>query len=82
MSPLMTVLFEELRACYLDRYIDGFERDTYAMELDRLHSALCALLPEGGRKLLDQYARTLNAQALIENEAMFRAAFAAAGELG
>ena len=81
MSPLMQILCEELRACYLDRYIDGFERDAYAIELGRLYNALCALLPEAGRKLLDDYVRTLNARALMETEAMFQAAFTAAREL-
>ena len=31
MSPLMQTICDELRACALDRYMDGFERDTYAV---------------------------------------------------
>jgi len=77
----MQAICEELRAGYLDRYIDGFQRDSYASELDRLHGALCALLPEAGRKLLDKYELILNARSLMETEAMFQAAFTAAREL-
>ncbi len=80
MSPLMQTICEELRA-HLDCYIDGFQRDTYALELDRLRGALRALLPETGRELLEEYVRTLNARSLMETEAMFQAAFAAAREL-
>jgi len=77
----MQTLCEELREDYLDRYIDGFQRETYGQELDRLRGALCALLPEGGRKLLDEYGLILRARSLLETEAMFQAAFAAAREL-
>ncbi len=80
MSPLMQTLFEEL-CTNLDHYIDGFQRDTYDLELDRLRGALCALLPEAGRKLLEEYVLILNARSLMEKEAMFQAAFAAAREL-
>lgn len=81
MSPLMQTICDELRACALDRYIDGFERDTYAMELARLYGALSAALPECCHPLLQQYILTLNARARMETEAMFQAAFAAAREL-
>ena len=81
MSPLMQTICDELRACALDRYIDGFERDTYATELARLYGALSAALPESCRPLLQQYILTLNARARMETEAMFQAAFAAAREL-
>ena len=81
MSPLMQTICDELRACGLDRYIDGFERDAYAAELDQLHNALSAALPEHCQELLQQYILTLNARALMELEAMFQAAFAAAKEL-
>ena len=47
MSPLMQTICDELRACALDRYIDGFERDAYAAELAQLYGALSAALPEG-----------------------------------
>ena len=81
MSPLMQTICDELRACALDRYIDGFERDTYATELARLYGALSAALPESCLPLLKEYILTLNARALMELEAMFQAAFAAAREL-
>lgn len=81
MSPIMQIICDELRACALERYIDGFERDTYAAELTRLHAALAAALPESCQPLLQQYTLTLNARALMETEAMFQAAFAAAREL-
>lgn len=82
MSPLMQTICDELRLCGLDRYIDGFERDTYAQELARLYGALSAALPECCQELLRQYILTLNARARMETEAMFQAAFAAARELG
>ena len=81
MSPLMQTICDDLRAYALDRYIDGFERDAYAVELDQLHNALSAALPEHCQELLQQYVLTLNARALMELEAMFQAAFAAAKEL-
>ncbi|WP_300860979.1 hypothetical protein [uncultured Oscillibacter sp.] len=81
MSPLMQTICDELRACALDRYIDGYERDTYAIELARLYGALSAALPECCQELLRQYVLALNARALMEQEAMFQAAFAAAREL-
>lgn len=81
MSPLMQTICDELRAYALDRYIDSFERDTYAMELARLYGALSAALPESCLPLLKKYILTLNARALMELEAMFQAAFAAAREL-
>ena len=81
MSPLMQTICDELRAYTLDRYIDGFERDTYATELAQLYGALSAVLPESCRELLQQYILTLNARARMEMEAMFQAAFAAAREL-
>ena len=81
MSPLMQTICDELRACALERYIDGFERDTCAIELARLYGALSAVLPESCHELLRQYVLTLNAQARMELEAMFQAAFAAAREL-
>lgn len=81
MSPLMQAICDHLRACALERYIDGFERDTYTMELARLYGALSAALPESYLPLLQQYILTLNARALMETEAMFQAAFAAAREL-
>lgn len=82
MTPLMQTICDELRACALDRYIDGFERDTYTVELAQLYGALSAVLPESCRELLQQYVLTLNARALMELEAMFQAAYAAARELG
>ena len=81
MSPLMQTICDELRPCALDRYIDGFERDAYAAELAQLYGALSAALPECCQTLLQQYILTLNARALMEQEAMFQAAFAAAKEL-
>ena len=81
MSPIMQTICDELRAYALDRYIDGFERDTYTAELARLYGALSAALPECCQELLRQYILTLNARALMELEAMFQAAFAAAREL-
>ena len=81
MSPLMQTICDELRAYALDHYIDGFERDTYSIELDRLYRALSAALPESCLPLLQQYILTLNARARMETEAMFQAAFAAAREL-
>lgn len=82
MSPLMQTICDELRACGLDRYIDGFQRDAYATELARLYGALTAILPESGQELLRQYILVLKARSLLETEAMFQAAFAAARELG
>lgn len=81
MSPLMQTICDELRACALDRYIDGFERDTYTTELARLYGALSAALPECCQDLLRQYILTLDARARMETEAMFQAAFDAAKEL-
>ena len=81
MSPLMQTICDELRACALDRYIDGYKRDTYAIELARLYGALSAALPECCQALLRQYVLALNARAFMEQEAMFQAAFAAAREL-
>ena len=81
MSPIMQIICDELRAYALDRYIDGFERDTYTAELTRLHDALSAALPESCQALLQEYILTLNARARMETEAMFQAAFAAAREL-
>ncbi len=81
MTPLMQTIFDELRSCYLDRYIDGFQRDVCAAELQRLHSALAAAMPEGCLPLLQQYLLTLRARSLMELEAMFQAAFAAGKEL-
>ena len=81
MSPLMQTICDDLRAYALDRYIDGFERDAYAAELDQLHNALSAALPEHCQELLQQYVLALNARAFMEQEAMFQAAFAAAKEL-
>ncbi|WP_300413077.1 hypothetical protein [uncultured Oscillibacter sp.] len=81
MSPLMQTICDELQACALDRYMDGFERDTYAVELARLYGALSAALPECCQELLRQYILTLNARARMETEAMFQAAFDAAREL-
>lgn len=81
MSPLMQTICDELRSYALERYIDGFERDTYITELAQLHSALSAALPESCQALLRQYILALNARARMELEAMFQAAFAAAREL-
>ncbi len=81
MTPLMQTICDELRLCALDRYIDGFDRDTYTIELARLYDALSAALPKCCQELLRQYILTLNARALMEQEAMFQAAFAAAKEL-
>ena len=81
MSPLMQTICDDLRAYALDRYIDGFERDAYAAELAQLCGALSAALPECCQALLQQYVLALNARALMEQEAMFQAAFAAAKEL-
>lgn len=81
MSPLMQTICDNLRAYALDRYIDGFERDAYAAELAQLYGALSAALPECCQALLQQYVLALNARALMEQEAMFQAAFAAAREL-
>ena len=81
MSPLMQIICDELRSYALERYIDGFELDTYTTELAQLHSALSAALPESCQALLRQYILALNARARMELEAMFQAAFAAAREL-
>lgn len=81
MSPLMQTICDHLRSYSLDRYIDGLERDTYAMEQDQLRSALAAALPEAHRGLLERYAHTFDLQSRMETEAMFQAAFAAAKEL-
>ncbi|MCI8818841.1 MAG: hypothetical protein HFG04_06810 [Oscillibacter sp.] len=81
MSPLMQAICDDLRAYALERYIDSFERDTYAAELAQLHGALSAALPECCQALLRQYILALNARARMELEAMFQAAFAAAKEL-
>ena len=81
MSPLMQTICDDLRAYALERYIDRFERDTYAAELAQLHGALSAALPECCQALLRQYILALNARARMELEAMFQAAFAAAKEL-
>ena len=81
MSPLMQTLFEELREYYLDHYIDGFQRDTYTAELQHLHNMLSAALPKPCQELLRQYTLLMRAYFLMENEAMFQAAFAAAREL-
>lgn len=81
MSPLMQTICDDLRAYALERYIDSFERDTYAAELAQLHGALSAALPECCQALLRQYILALNARARMELEAMFQAAFAAAKEL-
>ena len=81
MSPLMQTICDELRSYALERYIDSFERDTYAAELAQLHGALSAALPECCQALLRQYMLILNARARLELEAMFQAAFAAAREL-
>lgn len=81
MSPLMQIICDELRSYALERYIDGFERDTYTTELAQLHSALSAALPESCQALLRQYILALNARARMDLEAMFQAAFAAAREL-
>ena len=80
MSPLMQTICDDLRAYALDRYIDGFEQDAYA-ELAQLYGALSAALPECCQAILQQYVLALNARALMEQEAMFQAAFAAAKEL-
>ena len=77
----MQAICDDLRAYALERYIDSFERDTYAAELAQLHGALCAALPECCQALLRQYILALNARARMELEAMFQAAFAAAKEL-
>lgn len=82
MSPLMQTICDHLSQHCLDRYIDGFQRDACSMELDRLYQALSAALPESCREILAQYAATLALRAHLEAEAMFRAAFAAARELG
>ena len=81
MSPLMQAICDDLRAYALERYIDSFERDTYAAELAQLHGVLSAALPECCQALLRQYILALNARARMELEAMFQAAFAAAKEL-
>lgn len=77
----MQAICDDLRAYALERYIDSFERDTYAAELAQLHGALSAALPECCQALLRQYILALNARARMELEAMFQAAFAAAKEL-
>ena len=77
----MQAICDDLRAYALERYIDSFERDTYAAELAQLHGALSAVLPECCQALLRQYILALNARARMELEAMFQAAFAAAKEL-
>ena len=77
----MQAICDDLRAYALERYIDSFERDTYAAELAQLHGALSAALPECCQALLRQYILALNARARMELEAMFQAAFAAAREL-
>lgn len=81
MTPLMQSLFEELRASYLNRYIDPFQQEAYAIELDQLYNVLAAALPEPCRELLKRYTLVLKARDLLETEAMFQAAFAAAREL-
>lgn len=82
MSPLMQTICDYLCEYCLNRYIDGFVRNTCSAELDRLHNALSAALPESQRDLLDEYEGTLNLCSYIDIEAMFQAAFAAARELG
>ena len=77
----MQAICDDLRAYALERYIDSFERDTYAAELAQLHGALSAALPECCQALLRQYSLALNARARMELEAMFQAAVAAAKEL-
>lgn len=81
MSPLMQIICDQLRFNDMNRYIDGFQRDTYTMELKQLYGALSAALPKSCRELLQHYTLTLNAYALMELEAMFQAAFSAAREL-
>lgn len=81
MSPLMQTICDDLRTYALDGYIDSRARDAYAAELAQLYGALSAALPECCQALLQQYVLALNARALMEQEAMFQAAFAAAKEL-
>ena len=81
MSPLMQTICDDLRAYALDGYIDSRARDAYAAELAQLYGALSAALPECFQAILQQYVLALNARALMEQEAMFQAAFAAAKEL-
>ena len=81
MAPLMTAIYDHIRLSCLDRYIDGFERDAYVLELDRLYQALSAALPESCHEILVQYSNTLALRANLDTEAMFQAAFAAAREL-
>lgn len=81
MSPLMQTICDHISQHGLERYIDGFERDTYSIELDRLYRALSAALPESCREILSQYTDMLALRAHLETEAMFQAAFAAAREL-
>lgn len=80
MSPLMQTIFEELSS-NLDRYLDSFQKETYDEELKHLYEALSAVLPEHGLELFDRYSLLARSRALLETEAMFRAAFAAAREL-
>ena len=81
MPPLMQTICDHLYECCLEHYIDGFERDTRSEELDRLHGALSAALPESRRELLDEYEDALSLRSYMDVEAMFQAAFAAAREL-
>ena len=80
MSPLMQTICDELRACALDRYIDGYERDTNAMECEQIHNALAASLPESSLELLKRYDALCLCRIHMELEAMFQAAFEAAKE--
>lgn len=81
MSPLMQTICDHLTACCLERYIDGCERDTNAMEREQIRKALSAALPDSCQELLSQYDNLHLCRLHLENEAMFQAAFTAAREL-
>lgn len=81
MSPLMQTICDHLTCCCLERYIDGCERDTNAMEREQVRKALSAALPDSCQELLSQYDNLQVCRLNLENEAMFQAAFAAAREL-
>ena len=81
MTLLMQELYDYIQVSQMDRYIDGFARDTYDGELQRLYNALSAVLPTSCQELLKDYTRTMQARSLIEKEALFEAAFLTAREL-
>jgi len=77
----MQAVCDYLSEYCLDQYIDIFELNRQAKELDQLFYALSAALPEAKRELLQKYELALGRRFHMETEAMFQAAFAAAKEL-